>query len=296
MRFRPGYWWRRLVLVPALLLSAFVWGEAQPAFWQVQGKGVSVYLLGSMHFGQPDFYPLPEAVEQAFERALVLVVEVDIAHLDPALATRALIKHAQLPAGKTLATVLPQSVYLQLGKLCERMNLPLAAFDQFQPWFVAMQLVEQEIRSSALQQNLGIDLHFLKRAGSRRIDELESIDSQLSLFSSSPLEEQAVFLQQTMDDLQHSNSYLAGMASAWRSGDTRALEAFLVESFRKTPDTRALYNRVILQRNLLMAEAVKAYLKQNQTVFFVVGAGHMVGEDGIIKLLEREQFEVRRLR
>jgi uncharacterized protein YbaP (TraB family) len=45
-------------------------------------------------------------------------------------------------------------------------------------------------------------------------------------------------------------------------------------------------------RNLNMADKAEEYLKTGKTTFYIVGAGHMVGETGIIKLLRDRGYTV----
>lgn len=50
----------------------------KPPFYEFSYQGKTVYLLGSIHVGRPDFYPMPKVVESAFDSAEALVVEADI--------------------------------------------------------------------------------------------------------------------------------------------------------------------------------------------------------------------------
>lgn len=288
-----------LLLCSAVFVSApMAWSSSQPGFWRASSESATVYLLGSMHFGHPTFFPLPEHIDQAFARAQVLAVEVDIASISPAAATQAIVKYGQLPRGESLEQVLSEPVYKKLAEHSRKSGVPLSAFSRFQPWFVALQLVEAEIRQTELRQDLGIDLYFIQRAaGEQRIDELETIESQLSLFGGLSMPQQERFLEQTLDDLGQSDEYLEQMASAWRLGDLPKLEALLIEPFTQDDDkdSAKFFHKVFTERNHAMTDAVKNYLEGSETVFFVVGAGHMVGKEGIIQLLQKNGVKVERL-
>src|SRR5690606_26180113 len=153
-----------------------------------------------MHFGRPDFYPLPSVIENAFDDAQILAVEINIANLNPTAAMTSLYKHGRIPDGGSLKSRVSAQTYAQLQEVCRHYGVPIAAFEQFQPWFTAMQLVEVALRSGGLQQHLGVDLHFLKRAAGKQIDELETLDSQLQIFSSLDGAEQESFLMQSLED------------------------------------------------------------------------------------------------
>ena len=49
-----------------------------------------------------------------------------------------------------------------------------------------------------------------------------------------------------------------------------------------------MFDRIFSQRNFKMSESVKSYLRGDETVFFVVGVGHMLGDEGIVALLQKD--------
>lgn len=268
---------------------------SNPAFWEIKQGKAAVYLFGSMHFGHANFYPLPAVVEQAFEESDRLVVEVDILNITPQAATQAIFKYGGLPPDQQLAARLSPDTFQALTKQANENGLDVKVFERFQPWYVSLMLVEAEIRKTELQQQLGIDWYFLKRADDKPVDELESIDSQLALFGGLTDIEQEEFLRQTLNDLKHSHAYLMAMAQAWRSGDLASLENTLIEPFQQNPQTKTLFRRIFTQRNITMADRIMDYLRGDDRVFFVVGVGHMLGDDGVVSLLQQKGIEVRRI-
>lgn len=275
-------------------LSSLVLAASEPAFWQVTQGKATVYLMGSMHFGDADFYPLPNEVERAYQRSDVLAVEVDMSKITPELASAAIHQHGRMPAGQTLSTRLSKKVYADLVERSERANLPLATLEHFQPWFVAVQLIEAEIRKTQLRQNLGIDLHFIEK-GLKPVQELETLEQQLGLFGNLSIAEQEKFLAQTLADMDNSRTYLREMADAWMRGDTRQLENTLIDPFRDNSETKELFKKVFTDRNEQMTAAVMRYLAQEKDVFFVVGIGHMLGEQGIVARLRRQGINISRV-
>lgn len=279
-----------------LVVSLPVCAASTPAFW-VATKGVSkVYLFGSMHFGRQDFYPLPEEVEQAFTSSSTLVVEVNLLSLG-ADAQQIIFRHAGLANGQTLKDVISAETYTSLAEQANRNQIPVSAFKRFQPWYVTLTLVEAEIRKTDLEQQLGLDLFFLKRAVATRmpVDELETFDSQLALFSTISFKDQEKFLRQTLADLQNSRNYLKAAADAWVIGDIDMLDKTLIQPFRTQEETSQLFNKMFTQRNVKMANSVAEYLEDGKNVFVVAGVGHMLGDEGVIGLLRARGINVRRI-
>lgn len=290
----PPLMFRTCCCLLLLCLYTSASAASEPAFWQVTRGNGTVYLMGSMHFGDADFYPLPKEVEQAYEQSDVLAVEVDMSKITPELAGAAIIRYGRMPEGQTLSDRLATKVYVELAEKSERANLPIAALEHFQPWFVAVQLIEAEIRKTQLRQSLGIDMHFINK-GSKPIQELETLEQQLGLFGNLSIAEQEKFLAQTLADMDNSRMYLKAMADAWKRGDIRQLEDTLISPFKENPETRKLFRKIFTERNDEMAAAVVRYLAQEKDVFFVVGVGHMLGEQGIVAQLKQSGANVRRV-
>lgn len=275
-------------------VSQLAVAASEPAFWRATtGKG-TVYLLGSMHFGHEQFYPLPNLINEAYQQSDVLVVEVDVSRVGPGAAQRALAQFARLPLGQTLSMRLSSDVYSGLGDRLAVLGIPIATLEQSQPWFAAVQLIEAQIRQTPLSQRLGVDLHFLSR-GQKPVEQLESLEQQLALFGGLSFREQERFLTQTLRDMDGSHKYLQSTAEAWQRGDVKALEAALIDPFENNAETKELFEKIFTERNDAMAAAVSHYLKYNRDVFFVVGVGHMLGEHGIIAQLLKRGVHVTRV-
>lgn len=264
--------------------------DSTPAFWKVESKTATVYLLGSMHFGHKKFYPLPKSVNAAFIGSQVLAVEMDITKIEPLQAMASVMKHARLPTGQTLSTVLKPETLALLAQQAKKGGLPLQALQSFQPWFAAMQLVEAELRKTEYKPNLGVDHYYLSHADDKKVVALETMDSQLALFSNLSIPLQESFLKQTLMEISGSGDYLNVLAEQWRVGDITALEKTLISPFAKEPAARAFFKALFTDRNHQMAQSALAYLKGDKTVFFMVGAGHMLGKDGIVALLAQAGY------
>jgi uncharacterized protein YbaP (TraB family) len=113
--------WKRALAIAALALCCFASaGAAPPAagdgaqkhfLWKVTGpKGGGVYLLGTIHVGKADFYPLPSIIEESFKKADTLIEEVDIsAPGETARAQRWIIEHGGYPNGDAIPIISARS-------------------------------------------------------------------------------------------------------------------------------------------------------------------------------------------
>lgn len=75
--------------------------QQRHSLWSLKGKTNTVYLLGSVHFLN-ESERLPQALDDAYKSAEVLLMEIDMDDLDPAEAQRVTMELGMLPAGQTL--------------------------------------------------------------------------------------------------------------------------------------------------------------------------------------------------
>jgi len=283
----------------SLALVAAV-SQARPILWQVSDSNSpgKLYLFGSIHFGSERLYPLPEVVAEAFNDSDALAVEIDLSAIDASEAARVLRLNGRLPPGETIGDSLEPQLWVRLQQTSDQLNLPIEALERMQPWLIAVQLTAAQVRRNGFSEGFGIDRHFLTLASHpaapKPVVELETFSEQTSLFSMLSHDQQLEFLTQTLEELTSSQDMLASIMTAWQVGDERALESLIVDAF-EGPGSRDLYQRIFVDRNARMHERLTPYLEQGKTIFVVVGAGHVIGSDGLKQRFLSQGFEVKQV-
>ena len=126
----------------------------------------------------------------------------------------------------------------------------------------------------------------LGQSKGKSIGELESADYQMELLYGNSLEEQAdAFLE--MIDHGDSKGLLQQLTNAYKSQNLDTLWKVFQEQM-----TGYEYDAIVKVRNLNWEKQMKELLPQ-QTTLFVVGAGHLPGEYGMINLLREAGFKVK---
>lgn len=284
-----------LILLPILVLAAAS-AAAGPLFmWEVRAENATVTLVGSIHVGKPDFFPLDAPFENAFGEAGALAVEVDMT--DPATVQKVamlMTTKGLLPGETTLKDRLSPELMARLQAFADERDVPLAMYQKFKPGIVAMALVMQEYQRQGFDPELGIDKHFLDqaRAGQKPIRELETIEAQMDLFLEIDDQLDDIMLDEFLDQMTDLAAEAAKMVAFWKAGDADGLDEYLVEQMGDDPDMTEFYRKLLDDRNVKMAEKIDAWLHEDQDVFVVVGAGHFAGEMGILKLLTDKGWTV----
>jgi uncharacterized protein YbaP (TraB family) len=176
------------------------------------------------------------------------------------------------------------------------LGLPIELLRMQKPWFLALSFQAMElVRLGYLPQH-GVDYHFLTRAqGKKRILELESLEEQLNLLSGFSGREQEQFLLYTLHTLRSIDRQVEVMVRAWASGNAQAMESILSDAVPQDPSLGPILQKLFDDRNVKMTSKIERYLNSNGSYFVIVGAGHLIGEKGIVKLLETKGYVVEQL-
>lgn len=281
--------------VAAAALAVHMAAAADPAVWRVTGeRGSEVTLLGSMHVLRPSDYPLPRAVDEQIERANVIVLELDLDDIDAATQQRVILGAAMLPQGTVLANVVDADVYAQVQQRSRELGVDLKLLERFEPWFLAVTLLDQGMRKFGYQPERGLEQHVLGEAQrtSKEIVGLETLEFQIGIFDSLPPPQQQAMLEQTLAELDEAETTLSAMVDAWRDGELENLSAELLDDFDEFP---GLYDTLVTQRNAAWVPKLERMLTDGQRHLVVVGALHLVGPGNVITLLGARGHDVERL-
>ncbi|NQU10068.1 TraB/GumN family protein [bacterium] len=280
-----------LLSTPSLFAQAAANAAPGKVFlWRVErADGGTAYLLGSVHAATASLYPLDRRIEDAYGASDALVVEANLLAADPLQLAAQLIARAAYPAGDALAGHVNPDQLALIGARLETYGLSLDAFRQLKPWYIGMAITMLELQKLDISPEHGIDIHFLKQAmGAKPILELEGPSFQIDLLDSLTDQEQALFLEYTLKDLDQLPKYMKDLLAAWTVGDAEKLAGFLRQALKDTPAMAPVYRKLFDDRNVRMAEKIEQHLGSGQTCFVVVGAGHIVGPNGLLDLLGKK--------
>ena len=271
--------------------------------WKVSSDISTIYLMGSIHVAKPDIYPLEPHIEQAFAESDHLAVEVNI--LDPTVENRVVelfLKEGLYPRGDNLQNHIPEDLYIRLLQYLENIlqetdqtNL-IEVFKLYKPWALYWTLQGLDIVRLGYHAENGIDYYFLKKANeaNKTIYELESAELQIELLGTLA-DNLAITLLAYYIDHPPTEEELTQIFDVWKNGDTVKMEEIIASEAEDNLDLALFNERLFDERNINMAEQIESYLKDEDTYFVVVGAGHLVGKNGLISLLVNKGYITKQL-
>lgn len=267
--------------------------DSKGAFWKVSDEDSTVYLLGSVHVANPSLYPLSKAILSAYEESDALVVEADIANQQEGI--QYMQQKMMYMDDNTLEKNVPKEVYDRFVEIVTPLGISPEVYNKFKPWYAAMIVQSIQFSQNSYSANLGVDLFFITKATEKKeIIEIEGMKFQIDMFDSFSKELQLVYLESVLNpDTEAQESQIGiiqSLMSAWKTGDTLELEKLLETQEDGSEEMKEFNEKMWTTRNDNMTEKVKTYLDDSskKTYFIVVGAGHMVGENGIVTQLKDE--------
>ena len=300
--------WKRALAIAALALCSLASAGAElPAagdgaqkhfLWKVTGPTGVVYLFGTIHAGKAAFYPLPSVIEDSFKEADTLIEEIDTS--DPGEAARieqGLAAVGGYTNGDTITNHLSEATRSHLAAYVKKGGLPEPAIANMRPWLVSILVVQLEMKRRGVDPSYGLDQHFLKesRLSHKPIGALEDAASQLRLLSSLSEELQDRLLLSSLVDMEKWADAFDLLTRAWQSGDAAAMQEVITSSVRDYPQLKPLMTKLLDDRNTAMTTKIERFLQTPKSYFVAVGAGHLVGDQGILSQLQRKNFRVEQL-
>ena len=284
------------LLLLCVLSSAAVAGEQNHpvTMWRVAGAANSVYLLGSIHLLREKDHPLPGVIDMAYGDAEVIVMELDMDDMDPVYAQAAFNRAGVLTDGTTLRDLIGDDAYAQADSAATALDIPLDMLDQSEPWLAAMTVELMLLYRFGFNPALGVEMTMTQRAvaDGKPIEGLETIDEQLSFLDGLPMEAQREMLLQVLIEGADMSESIDDLVDAWHHGNTAVLEDVLLSSMA---DQEELSNTLVSDRNLRWADRIEAWLDDDEDYLVVVGALHLVGDEGVPALLDARGFGIQQL-
>ena len=289
---------KRLVLFCLLLLPVGILADSPGhpvTMWLAEGATNRVYLLGSVHLLRREDHPLPAVIDSAYDDAELLFMELDMDDLDP-LATQATINRiGMLEEGQTLQDVMGDELYAEALATAQDLDIPLEMLERTEPWYAAITVEQLALARIGFNPLYGVEMHMMQKASrdGKPIEGFESVEEQLGLLDGLSLDAQRELLMQTLTESKSTMEIMDDLIRAWRTGDIAYMEDSLLKDVAKYPE---LYDTIVADRNRNWVETIDELLDERDDYLVIVGALHLVGEDGVPRLLEQRGFTVRQLR
>ena len=285
---------KRILAIIALLLLGVQAANAQ-LLWKISGRGIEKpsYILGTHHAVPYTYCDTIPGLMKAFGEVGHVVGEFDMLKMDAMTPQQMqnMQKMMMMPADTTMASLFSDAQRDTLDAyLKNTLGANLQMLSSMKPMTI-MVTVQQKILMELIPDIAsltGIDKYMQTLAAEKgkQVGGLETMEYQLGLLYGSSLQDQADAL---LDMVRQSNSkeLLQELTVAYKTQNLDTLWKIFQDQM-----TQLEYDALVKTRNLNWLEEMKVLLP-TQSTLYVVGAGHLPGDAGMINLLRDAGYKVR---
>ena len=295
---------RKLLLIATAIIASITYSQAQ-ILYRISGKGLEKpsYIVGTYHLAPASFADSIPGMKTAIEGTQQVCGELDMMDaFKPENAAR-LMQSQMLPEGTTLTSLLTAEQLERLNKLLLDVmgsNLNDEAFaaqiDKMTPAALSttLSLSSHMRKVESFNPMELIDNYFqmLALQNGKAVKGFETVDFQMGVLFGAPLEKQVNDLMCMVDHFEDTEEMVNLITTAYFSQDlTQIEEAMEQESKIDCGTTEEDEDILINNRNRNWVELMPDMMAEQPTLF-VVGAGHLCGEKGVLKLLEKAGYTI----
>ena len=268
---------------PGLLINK----DDNTLLWQISGNGLQKpsYLFGTFHLMCKDDVQFSEQLKTAVGNSATVYMELDMD--DPALMLSGMTMMT-MKGGKKLTDFYSKEEYKKIELFFkDSLGAPLSFLQTMKPFMLVALLYPKMMPCKSVS---GVEEELMKLAKTQKkeIKGLETMELQAAVFDSIPYEEQAKELLKSIDSMDLNKKNFDTMIRVYKSQRLSAIEAL----FNKSELGMQNHEDILLdRRNINWVEQLGAILK-TENVFIAVGAGHLVGKNGLITLLRKKGYKV----
>lgn len=246
------------------------------------------WLFGTIHALPDGVKWETPALSKVIDNADLLVVEVsDLA--DTRRISRTFSQLARTPGQPNISARITPEHLPELESLLDKGNFTSRDFADVETWAAALMLAQA---SSAASANNGVDRALLGRFRSDAVRELEGVQTQLRIFDQLPAQDQQDLLEGVLLEYRALESGPDRLRNAWITGDEEALTQISRSGIMADPE---LYEALLAQRNRNWIVGISRFLEADTQPLIAVGTAHLVGQDGLVSLLEQRGYTLTRI-
>lgn len=270
---------------------------AHSLLWEISGNGLTQpsYLYGTIHIIAEDDFFLTDATKAAFEQSQQLALEIDLDEMNNPMAMIGMMGSLMMNGGTTLKDLLPKEDYAIVKAYLRdslEMGMMAGMMERMKPMFlsemVGMDMNAMQNPAEAQSGTTSYEMVFAEMAAEQEIEMLglETMEFQIGLFDSIPYQAQAdMLLESIKSGGKQESDMLDQLVTRYKAQDLDGLNDLL----NADESSSQYYDILLVKRNLNWIPKIGELARQKPT-FFAVGAGHLPGDQGVIRLLRQAGY------
>lgn len=284
---------RRSLAALAATLTFACGANAAPAIWKVSDGNSSVWLFGSIHM-------LPDGMEWRTEIFDNLLDEADRIYFETDLGTAAQTRILALTMergfardGVLLNHRIDAKLMSKVRSAADTYAVPVPTLLAMQPWMAASTISVAALTAAGYDPTKGVETTLVNEIPVERQGFLETAEQQIEAIAGGSEADQIQMLVATLAETDGLAAMVDTMVAGWLEGTPDVVADIFLADLGAYGE--AFVDRLITRRNENWVEQIVTMLETDEEAFLVVGAGHLVGPDSVVTLLENKGFSSKRV-
>ena len=281
----------KLIVLIAVLFQfsqTFAQQTQKGLLWEISGNGLSQpsYVFGTIHLICPDKFFIPKGTEEKLKVAQQIFLEIDMDDPQMMMKTQKLMMSSD---GKKLKDLMKESDYKIFSEYFKKnVGMDVGMFGSAKPM---LYMSFAMMKSTGCPMPKSYEEYFVKEAKTEKKEVLglETIEEQMAVMDKATTEQQAAWLMEIVNEAENGNNTYKQMIDLYTKQDIEALTKMISEQM---VGMKGMEDEMLDKRNQNWIPVIEQNIKQKST-FFAVGAGHLGGEKGVLKLLQQRGYTVK---
>ena len=240
---------------------------------------------------------MTDATKSAFAECDRVTFEINMEDMNDMTVLFSLLGNLMMEGGKSLKDLISEEDYKLVKKHFDELGMPLMLFERMKPMFLTT-FADADLAKGGMGSGdiVSYEMEFMEmaKADVKEVGGLETIEFQMSIFDSIPYEAQAQMLVEGIKaekDTTQEEGEFDKMVEMYKQQDIDAMQAMF--DSEEADEGIGQYEQILLiNRNTNWIPIMAKMMAEKQT-FFAVGAGHLGGKKGVIRLLKEQGYEVK---
>lgn len=257
--------------------------------YEISGNGLAQpsYLFGTMHILCASDAKLSTNLKKIIKDCKEIYFEIDMDNMAELMGA---MKYLRMNDGVKISDLLTAEEYERVKDYFEKNKamLPFSMMNRFKPYFVSSLIGEKMM---TCEKKNGMEELIMRESKQfdKQIKGLETTEFQASIFDSIPYDKQAKDLVAYIDSIDSYRQITMEMVDVYREQDIERMDSLMKKS---DPGLESYMDLLLYNRNRHWVTLMPPVMKEG-SVLFAVGAGHLPGDQGVIKLLQRKGYAVK---
>ncbi|MEY8403138.1 TraB/GumN family protein [Oscillospiraceae bacterium 44-34] len=274
--------------------------------WKAEGNGNTLYLLGSIHTDRSNLYPFHKQLRDIIDSAELAAFELDFNSQEGIDEFTAMQVYSD---GTTLKDHIDAELYQEVVKALAPLGMPEEQVAQYKPWALSNTFTALSMTDDTTSENaMALDLYVSAKATNADIpvEGIETYAFQGKIFDDLSSEYQEKYLAMTLSmylgmdaaeglseeeraayeaALKEQDEAVSRWMDQWKARDTEGFGGSYPKDDIQSDPSNELNAKLFEGRDPNMIAWADRYLKQegSHTGIMTVGAGHMIGDTGVVQ-------------